>query len=56
MQFLHSILSSNELIALLHITPILPLAHLDTPTPSQLFNGAYNPDTRRKAPRVINIQ
>ncbi len=53
MQFLYSALSSNELKALY---VLLPLAHLYTPTPSQLLNGAYNPDTRYKAPRVINVQ
>ncbi len=52
MQFLYSALSSNELKALYIL---LPLAHLYTPTPSQLLNGAYNPDTRYKAPRVINV-
>ncbi len=35
---------------------LLPPAHLYTPTPSQLLNGAYNPDTRYKAPRVINVK
>ncbi len=38
MQFLYSALYSNELKAL-HI--LLPPAHLYTPTPSQLLNGAY---------------
>ncbi len=52
MQFLYSALSSNELKAL-YIW--LPPAHLYTPTP-QLLNGAYSPDTRYKAPRVINVQ
>ncbi len=53
MQFLYSALSSNELKALYIL---LPPAHLYTPAPSQLLNGAYNPDTRYKAPRVINVQ
>ncbi len=53
MQFLYSALSSNELKA---IYILLPPAHLYTLTPSQLLNGAYNPDTRYKAPRVINVQ
>ncbi len=35
---------------------ILPPAHLFTPTLSQLLNGAYKPDTRYKAPRVIKLQ
>ena len=38
MQFLYSALSSNEVKALYII--LLP-AHLYTPTPSQLINGAY---------------
>ncbi len=41
MQFLYSVLSSNEL-RVLYI--LLALAQLETPTPSQLLNGAYNPD------------
>ncbi len=53
MQFLYSTLSSNELKELYIL---LPLAHLYTPTPSQLLNGAYNLDTRYKAPWVINVQ
>ncbi len=53
MQFLYSALSSNGLTA---CYILLPPAHLDTPTPSQLLNGAYNPDTRYKAPQVINLQ
>ncbi len=55
MQFLCSAFSSNELKALYIL---LPPAHLlvCTPTPSQLLNGAYNPDTRCKTPRVINVQ
>ncbi len=51
MQLLHSALSSNEPKALY---VLLPLAILYTP--SRLLNGAYNPDTRYKAPREINIQ
>ncbi len=51
MQFLYCALSSNELKALYIL---LPLAHLYTPRPSQLLNRAYNPDTRCKAPQVIN--
>ncbi len=53
MHFLYSALSSNELKALYIL---LPPAHLYTPTPSQLLNGAYNPDTHYNAPRVINVQ
>ncbi len=53
MQFLCSASSSDELKALYIL---LPPAHLYTPTPSQLHNGAYNPDTRYKAPQVINVQ
>ncbi len=53
MQFFYSVLSSNEL-KWLYI--LLPPAHLYTPTPFQLLNGAYNQDKRYKAPRVINIQ
>ncbi len=53
MQFLYSALSSNKLKALYIL---LPPAHLYIPTPSQLRNGAYNPDTRYKAPWVINVQ
>ncbi len=53
MQFFYSALSSNELKALYIL--LLPPAHLYTPTP-QLLNGAYIPDTRYKAPRVINVQ
>ncbi len=45
MQFLYSALSSNELKTLYIL---LPPAHLDTPTPSQLLNGAYNTDTHYK--------
>ncbi len=52
MQFLNSALSSNELKALYIL---LPPAHLCTPTPSQLLNGAYNPDTRHKAPRPGDV-
>ncbi len=40
MQLLYSALSSNELRALYIL---LPPAHLDTPTPSQLLNGAIQP-------------
>ncbi len=54
MQFLYSALSLNELKALYIL--LLPPAHLYTPTPSQLLNGAYNPDTRYKVPRVIDVQ
>ncbi len=53
MQLLYSALSSNELKALYIL---LPPAHLYTPTPSQLLNGANNPDPRCKAPRVINVR
>ncbi len=55
MQFLYSALFWNELKALYIL---LPPAHLYTPTPSQLLNGAYmyNSDTRYKAPRLINVQ
>ncbi len=53
MQFLYSALSSNELKALYIL---LPPAHLYTPTPSQLLTTPYIPDTRYKAPRVINVQ
>ncbi len=53
MQFLYSALSSNELKTL-HI--LLPLAHLYTPKPSQLLDGAYNLGTCYKAPQVINVQ
>ncbi len=52
MQFLYTSLSSNELISL---DILLPPAHLHPPALSQLLNGAYNPDTRYKAPRVINV-
>ena len=53
MQFLYCALSSNELKALyILFSP----AHLYTPTPSQLLKVAYNPDTRYKALRVINVQ
>ncbi len=52
MQFLSSALSSNELKALYIL---LSPAHLYTPSHSQLLNGAYIPDTRYKAPRVINV-
>ncbi len=55
MQFLYSALSSNEL-KVPYIFKLLPPAHLYTPTPSQLLNGAYNPDTRYKVPLVINVQ
>ncbi len=49
---LYSALSSNELKALY---TLLPPAHLYTPMPSQLLNRAYNPGTRYKVPRVINV-
>ncbi len=55
MQFLYTALSSNELNAL-YMYMLLPPAHLYTPTPSQLLNGAYNPNTRNKVPRVIKLQ
>ncbi len=54
--FLSSALSSNELKALYILLPPAQLYHVYTPTPSQLLNRAYNPDTRYKAPRVINVQ
>ncbi len=38
-----------------HYYPRAP-AHLYAPTPTQLLNGAYNPDTRYKVPWVINVQ
>ena len=49
----YSTLSSNELR---EFYILLPPAHLDTPTPTQLLNGAYNPDKCYKAPQVINLQ
>ncbi len=52
-KWLYSALSSHELKALY---VLLPPAHLYTPTPSQLLTGAYNPDTRYKAPWVVNVQ
>ncbi len=53
MQFLYCALSSHELR---RFYILLPPTHLDTPTNSQLLNGAYNPDTRYKAPCVINVK
>ncbi len=53
MQLLYSALSSNKLKALYIL---LPPAHLYKPTPSQLLNGAYSPDTHYKVPQVINVQ
>ncbi len=53
MQFLHSALSLSELKALY---TLLPPPYLYTPTPTQLFDGAHNPDTCYKAPRVLNVQ
>ncbi len=54
MQFLSSALTSERAQSTLRI--ITPGRPVHTNIFCQLLNGAYNPDTRYKAPAVINVQ